>query len=203
VRPRYLSQTALLLTFFTTSEDAQAANFWLARAVKIGKIAESQSNPPTDNRVETQKPPMWRKRLWWSIMIRDRSLCLGLRRVPQMTSKELRFVADPITEDDLVNEINESRVYDKPTKKILVSIFREQCQLAVLLTAMVTLAAAPNNLACSSLSDEELFDIFATISSTKEALGDWMAFSRLPARLAETSHGAVKRIIQITLMYYQ
>src|SRR5689334_5240857 len=124
-RPRYLGPTALLLTFYTTAEDPQAANFWLARAVKLGKIAENQRKLPVSNGATAREQTIWKKRLWWSIMIRDRSLCLGLRREPHITSKELKYVANPITEDDLMDEICESRVYDKPTKQVLTGIFQE------------------------------------------------------------------------------
>lgn len=120
-----------------------------------------------------------------------------------MTSKELRFVTVPISDDDLANEICGSRVYDKPTKRTMIDIFREQCRLAVLLTGIVSLVSAPNKLSSSSVADDELSAIWNTISSTKDALTDWMAFSRLPARIKEDPHAGVRRMIKITLMYYQ
>lgn len=119
-----------------------------------------------------------------------------------MTSKELTFVSTPIEDDELMEEICESRVYDKTMKRVLTSIYREQCQLAVLLTAMVSLASAPNKISGSDVTNEELAIILSTVSSTKEALADWMSFSRLPARLLEDPPAPVKRIIRITLMYY-
>lgn len=120
-----------------------------------------------------------------------------------MTSKELKFVSSPIEDEELMREICESRVYDRPTKHVLAGIFREQCQLGLLLTAMVSLGAAPNKTSCSSASQNEIDAIFYTISLTKKALADWMAFSRLPARLAEDPPVPVRRNIKITLMYYQ
>lgn len=120
-----------------------------------------------------------------------------------MTSQELKFVATPISEDDIGNEIRGSRVYDKSTKRTMIEIFQEQCRLAVLLTGIVALVSAPNKLSSSSVTNDELSAIWNTISSTKDALTDWMAFSRLPARLKEKPNAGVKRMIKITLMYYQ
>ncbi|KFG87983.1 hypothetical protein MANI_028141 [Metarhizium anisopliae] len=201
-RPRYLSSAAVLLTFYTPPTNAHAANSWLDRAIQLGKLAETHPKTCKESVKQPNAQPTWKKRLWWSILIRDRSLCLGLRRKPLMTSKELKFVSSPIEDEELMREICESRVYDRPTKHVLAGIFREQCQLGLLLTAMVSLGAAPNKTSCSSASQDEIDAIFSTISLTKKALADWMAFSRLPARLAEDPPVPVRRNIKITLMYY-
>lgn len=53
-----------------------------------------------------------KKRLWWSILLRDRSLCIGLRRRPQVYVEYW----DWLEEDDFEEEIQYSKVYDKATK---------------------------------------------------------------------------------------
>ena len=53
--------------------------------------------------IENLKASM-KKRLWWSILLRDRSLCIGLRRRPQAPVEYCEWMV----EADFEDEINDS-----------------------------------------------------------------------------------------------
>lgn len=75
-----------------------------------------------------------KKRLWWSILLRDQSLCIGLRHRPRVTSIGLHGWSDWLSIEDFSEELHQSRVYNYDTKKRLLVELQNQCELAVVLT---------------------------------------------------------------------
>ena len=147
-----------------------------------------------------------KKRLWWSILLRDRSLCIGLRRRPQVTSVRLHGWSDWLSIDDFSEELYHSQVYDYNTKKCLLDALLKQCELAVLLTDMVSLAFAHPKTPRRLLSMIEFQGLLSTIKGIKRSLDGW----KLPVPLnppskasMSDSHDPVTRLTYITYMYYQ
>ncbi|CAK7204834.1 hypothetical protein SEUCBS139899_007596 [Sporothrix eucalyptigena] len=81
------------------------------------------------------------KRLWWSCLIRDRLLSLGVRRTLQIPRAQ--FDVDrhpPLNTADLADEIAYSRVYNLETKKHLVAVVVHIAELCVVLTDVLAMA---------------------------------------------------------------
>jgi hypothetical protein len=148
-----------------------------------------------------------KKRLWWSILLRDRSLCIGLRRRPQVTSISLHGWSDWLSIEDFSEELHQSQVYDYDTKKDLLEALQKQCELAVLLTDLASLAFTHQKTPRRLLSMIEFQGILLSIKNIKRSLDEW----KLPIQpvsspsKASTSEGndAVSKLTYMTYMYYQ
>lgn len=141
-------------------------------------------------------------RLWWSILLRDRCLSLGLRRKPQVTQYELRAIPDLPQEESFETEINTSEVYDPETKRRIFMIFQEQCQLAVLLTEMVSIVF-DHGLSIHVLSREHFLATLDTLNKTRFSLLLWEQCSLIPLLEKQNTRMEVVKVIQLTMMYYQ
>lgn len=128
-RPSAKAQGAILLTHHTSAENPQAGSLWITRAIENTMTIDAQPSLVVEDVKENL-----RKRLWWAILLRDRSLCTGLRRRPQVTSINLHGWSDWLSDNDFADEMQHSRVYNYEAKRRLLQALQEQCQLAVLLT---------------------------------------------------------------------
>src|SRR5699024_729829 len=72
--PSAKAQGAVLLTHHTSSEDPLGGSHWLTQAIENAMMIDAK---PFFSNVEDVNPSL-KKRLWWSILLRDRSLCIGL-----------------------------------------------------------------------------------------------------------------------------
>lgn len=93
-RPFAKAQGAVLLTHHTSAEYPRAGGWWLTRAIENATIACAQPSC-----AENVKRSL-KKRLWWSILLRDRSLCIGLRRQPQLISVDRSELSGWLSEED-------------------------------------------------------------------------------------------------------
>ncbi|CAK7225853.1 hypothetical protein SEUCBS140593_006044 [Sporothrix eucalyptigena] len=81
------------------------------------------------------------KRLWWSCLIRDRLLSLGVRRTLQIPRAQFDVDRHPLLNTaDLADEIAYSRVYNLETKKYLVAVVVHIAELCVVLTDVLAMA---------------------------------------------------------------
>lgn len=160
-------QAAVLLALHSSMEEPRANNQWLARAVEIATSISIL--PESVNGV----PLALRKRLWWSIIHRDTSLCLGLRRITLITPSHMELVPDLLNEDDIDAEINHSRVYDPDTKRMLLTCFQQQCKLAIVLSDMFALIPPAREPGRSQLSLIERDDMVTRSCQIKDALNRW------------------------------
>lgn len=142
-------------------------------------------------------------RLWWSILLRDRSLSLGLRRRPQTSPCELRMMGDLPDERSFTDEINGSHVYDPYTKRALFTVFREQCRLAVVLTEMVSLVFETNMFSFSSLPYESFQTTLVALGCIRASIQSWKASTPLSQLENTDSHTAVVHFTNMTVMYYE
>ena len=93
-----LVQALLLITdHYERPNDLKDAHYWLSVVVSIAKSLGLQQNP--DEVRLSAKNAKLRKRLWWSLVTRDRLVALGMRR-PTLIKSEDHDVL-PLTEDDL------------------------------------------------------------------------------------------------------
>ncbi|CAG8291582.1 unnamed protein product [Penicillium nalgiovense] len=194
------AQGAVLLTHYISAEDPQAGSLWVTRAIEQAILIDAQPSLLVENVATSLK-----KRLWWSILLRDRSLCIGLRRRPQVTSSFYRW-SDWLSIEDFSEELYQSRVYDYNTKRVLFGALQNQCELAVLLTDLVSLVFTHRKIPRRLLSMIEYQGVLSRIKTIKKSLTEW----KLPIQplispnTTSTSEGnnAVAMLTYMTYMYY-
>lgn len=191
------TQAAVLLSLHTSADEPQAGSLWLTRAIQAAMIVGCKPGSYEDVDLSVKK------RLWWSIILRDRSLCLGLRRRPQVTSIDFGMEVEPLEEVDFVQEIHKALVYSSSTKRMLFMALQEQCRLAVLLTEMVSFVFASHGLSAPNLSLDDFRKSLAKIDRVKESMRQWEICSKIAASLQDDLPEPVTLFIHFTLMYYQ
>lgn len=147
-----------------------------------------------------------KKRLWWSILLRDRSLCIGLRRRPQITNVNIHECCEWLTEQDFREEMYHSPFFDFKAKQTLLAAFQEQCQLAVLLTDLISLIFAPRvTSATSPTARESFYTLATTINKIKRSMIDWETHIECPPILSGELelHEPTANMRHLTFMYYQ
>jgi hypothetical protein len=116
--------------------DQRLNSVWLSKAIAHAETAGASNHP-------REKDPNHRlqlKRLWWSCILRDRMISLGVRRMIQIGPDKFDFDQTVLDEEDLAEECDKSDVYDAASKKILSKIVVAQCELAVAMTPMMITA---------------------------------------------------------------
>lgn len=147
------------------------------------------------------------KRLWWSILLRDRSLSLGLRRHPQVTSIEFMTNEDwLLNEVDFQDEFKNSPVYPEIVKRQLFAALQEQCRLGVLLTDALSILFTSPGPTAQSYAVEPTYKTNPTLELVKENLLVWEDRSVLTpnfgSKRGAKEHEIVDLFAHITYMYY-
>ena len=195
-KPSAKAQGAVLLSHHASLEEPQAGSLWLTRAIGNAMTMDARPSLQVDNIT-----PSLKKRLWSSILLRDRTLCIGLRRRPQTPVK----YCDWMTEDDFMDEIYCSHVYDPDEKRRLLTALQKQCQLAVLLSDLVSLIFAPQICSSRFLGPDQFDALMFTIERIRLSLVDWenqITFPRDQMEGAEFDD-PVAMLTALTSMYYQ
>jgi hypothetical protein len=173
------------------------ASLWLSRAIQNATLIGCQ--PGLSKDVE----PQLKRRLWWSILLRDRALSLGLRRRPQLLSLDFGSVpADPLEESEFQEEIAKSQVYDPATKRMLFRVLQEQCCLAVLLTEMSSFIFSTHGISAPLLSAEDFNTALLRLCRIKRSLQQWEVRSQTSSLAPKDPPEAVTLFINFTYMYY-
>ncbi|GMG27508.1 unnamed protein product [Aspergillus oryzae var. brunneus] len=197
--PLARAQGALLLTFHTTAEDPQATMTWNMCAIHNATATGLGLHPSLQDPNRCAK-----KRLWWSIFVRDRFLWLGRHRRPQFTSANFSLNIDYLQEEEMTNEIIMSPFYEPNVKRLLLKVFQAQCRLAVILTDVITISFSASDGDAPRLSLQEL-DIYLTrIKQLRAGLAQWEETVYSPLHhtgIAEP--GTVGIIINLTALHYQ
>ncbi|EEH34680.2 hypothetical protein PAAG_05729 [Paracoccidioides lutzii Pb01] len=126
------AQGSIILTYQSSHTDVHAGSRWLTNAIQNAILHGAHLYNSKSNQSDPQK--MTKKRLWWSIILRDRILLLGLRRHPQITPQNFDLPLDCLSEEDFEDEVYNSEVYSPETKRLLANVMRVQYQLAIALT---------------------------------------------------------------------
>ncbi|KAJ5934090.1 hypothetical protein N7466_003637 [Penicillium verhagenii] len=198
MKPSAKAQGALLLTHHTSAIAPLAGSLWLTSSIENAMLIDAQPSLVDDQVSEAMK-----KRLWWSLLLRDRSLCIGLRRRPQITSINIHRCRDWLQEEDFEDEMHTSKVYDYQNKIIFLSALQEQCTLAVLLTDLVTLIFNPRLAPATSYTKDEFESQMITLKNIKESLTQWhsQATYRPDPKSNRCSHPCTA-LKNMTFMYY-
>ncbi|KAL2848972.1 hypothetical protein BJX68DRAFT_276164 [Aspergillus pseudodeflectus] len=136
-------QGSLLLTHQSSSSDLHAGSLWLGIAIQNAIVYNALHPSSASNPSATPKQENIKRRIWWSILLRDRIIPLGLRRHPQITPQTKGLTGEscltPLGERDLEDEISCSEVYDAQTKRLLARVLRIQCELALVFSDILVL----------------------------------------------------------------
>lgn len=199
-RPSARAQGAIFLTHHTSAEAPQAGSLWLTRAIENAMLIDTK--PAV---IVKKVPTIVKKRLWWSILLRDRSLCIGLRRQPQIASHNLHGCREWLKEEEFEQEMRGSPVYDYEAKKSLFGALQDQCRLAILLTDLVSLIFTPRVTTTASYSKDSFRVLMCTIEDIKKSLISWeaQAQSPLPQDGKADHHDPAIATKNLTFMYYQ
>ncbi|CEJ61948.1 hypothetical protein PMG11_10464 [Penicillium brasilianum] len=198
-RPSVRAQGAILLTHHTSAEVPQAGSLWLTRAIENAMLIDTKPSITIEN-----VPKSTKKRLWWSILLRDRSICIGLRRQPQIASHNLHGCRDWLGEEDFEQEMHGSPFYDYDAKTKLLKALQDQCRLAVLLTDLVCLVFTPRVTTIASYSKEAFRALMCTVEDIKTSLISWEAQAQAPVILDRMAgnHDPTLTTKNLTFMYY-
>ncbi|CAG8191391.1 unnamed protein product [Penicillium olsonii] len=192
------SQGAVLLTHYTSADDPCCGSLWVSRAIKNAiRIDNQQCSLPITNLISMKK------RLWWSILLRDRSLCIGLRRRPQVTSVTSHGWCGWLTTEDFVDEMHHSEVYSFENKVQLIVALEQQCELAVLVTDLTSLVFTHPRASRHPTSMADFGKITSQIKYIKESLRNWQSPPLAMDTLTSECHDAFSTLNHLTHMYYQ
>ncbi|OJD11753.1 hypothetical protein AJ78_07536, partial [Emergomyces pasteurianus Ep9510] len=198
------AQGSILLTYQSSSVDFHAGSLWLTNAIQHAILYGAHLYNSESNINDPQRGT--KKRLWWSILLRDRILPLGLRRYPQITPQHFDLSLDCITEEDLQDEIHNSEVYNPETKSILANVLRVQCQLAIVLTGVIMIVYAPNGFSQPKvMTEKEFMKSLREIEDIRACLAQWAneaksAFGSIFA--SDSVHESATLYSNLTFMYY-
>ncbi|KAH8699232.1 hypothetical protein BGW36DRAFT_358735 [Talaromyces proteolyticus] len=192
------AQGAVLLSHHSSAEDPQAASIWLAVGIRIAMTLDSHPMLPGD---EIDKSMT--KRLWWSIILRDRSLCLGLRRHPQVTAVNFMADSNRLVEKEFEDEIRNSHVFSEDVKRQLFAALQEQCQLAVLLNDGLSIIFPPPGPLPQTYSSTNMNGSMSVLQAVKHRLIQWSQQSTFfHPESTSALHESVILLTQVTSMYY-
>ncbi|KAF9885061.1 hypothetical protein FE257_000792 [Aspergillus nanangensis] len=126
-----ISRAALLLSYYTTDSDTSNNSKWLSIAIDYAKKIEAHLYyiPTKRSRKVSDL-----KRIWWSCIIRDRLISLGMRRPIQITPDQFDFSQPGMTFADLEDEAFHSEVYGLDTKTALCQVLASLCHFVVTVT---------------------------------------------------------------------
>ncbi|KAJ0418668.1 fungal-specific transcription factor domain-containing protein [Aspergillus carlsbadensis] len=124
------AQTALLLTYYTSSKNPNINTYWLTVALHHARVIHAHRY----YELKHHEKANLLKRVWWACVCRDRLLSLGVRRPFQISADDFDFSQSALTISDLSDEIYRSLVYSAPAKRALLQLFNLQCELCVALT---------------------------------------------------------------------
>lgn len=112
-----IAQAALLLTYHNSTDEQLTNSTWLGIAIQHACSINAHIYDSKMRKAIHRQSDL--KRLWWSCVIRDRVIAIGLRRPIQITRDHFNFSKETMLLSDLEEEIQWSDVYDPETKQHL------------------------------------------------------------------------------------
>ncbi|KAH8706023.1 hypothetical protein BGW36DRAFT_457350 [Talaromyces proteolyticus] len=193
--PIRLSQACILLSFQSCKTDHLSNTTWLALAIQHARRANAHLYYRYTQARQTEL-----KRLWWSVLIRDRIIAIGMRRPIQV----LPFHFDPYSREplqlkDLEAEIDVSEVYNKETKVMLCKILTSLCNLVTALTMLITTIYPPSGI---EDLDTDIGMKLLQADDIKSRLRYWESNHMVHLSFSQNHHSSVRFYSQLTTLYY-
>lgn len=182
-----------MLTYQTPSANDKVNTYWLSTAIHFARSARADHYT-----VMEAADGSVLKRLWWSCILRDRIMALGLHRPLFIRPADFDFTLAGLTEADFADEIRNSKVYNAPTKRILVQLAVSLCELGLVLNDILDIIyplKVASTLNCSQQSQK-------TLHSALASLNRW--YEKTVAKFLIPTHifGAHRSLILFTNMVY-
>ncbi|KAL3443577.1 hypothetical protein BJX65DRAFT_320514 [Aspergillus insuetus] len=190
------AQAAILLSHHASVNEPQAGSEWLGRAIQAAQLLDDPLTPGQAVDVSLKK------RLWWSIILRDRSLCLALNRRCQVTAIPTDLGIESFNDADLASEMMDSHAFTLPSKRELLTMLKEHYGLAIALSDMMQLVYTSHGAAGTSLTQCAPEDIFATVRQIEERLTQWKASTKRRSLTGNQGTPIVNRFANMVNMYY-
>ncbi|EGU76360.1 hypothetical protein FOXB_13129 [Fusarium oxysporum f. sp. conglutinans Fo5176] len=189
--PISIAQSALLLTYWCPtfrSGPGKANSRWLRIAIQHAKSCDADSYDSPSYGLHISQQDVKRrnilKRIWWCCIIRDRIMPLCVRRNIQITSAHFDFAnCSPLCYDDLVDELESSRVYNIATKHKLILTLERLTELCVTLTDVLGLVYPTETLPI--LDAEAHSTAYAQVQEHKRSLKNWAVATRPPLAIQD------------------
>ncbi len=199
------AQGALLLSYSPDNHNRKNNTFWLGTGIRFAKDANAHRYdfyPEVTRKLKNTK-----KRLWWCCILRDRILPLGVRRPLFITTEHFDFVShSPLTDEDLEDEIDRSKVYDSATKRSLAEVLAVLCQLAVVLTHIIMVVYPVSEAPLTTMNEMALLRMRPRIEQCKSDLTEWLDGASvrfpMPAGIGDTTK-VVVLFTNLMYIYYQ
>ncbi|KAF4334977.1 cutinase transcription factor 1 beta [Fusarium beomiforme] len=187
--PISIAQSALLLTYWCPtfrSGPSKVNSRWLRIAIQHAKSCEADKYDVPSQGLHISQQDFKRrnilKRIWWCCIIRDRIMPLCVRRNIQITNDHFDFaICSPLGYDDLVDELDASRVYNIATKHKLILTLERLTELCVTLTDVLGLVYPTETLPI--LDAEAHSTAYAQVQEHKRSLKNWAVATRPPLAL--------------------
>jgi hypothetical protein len=187
------AQTALLLTYYTSSKNPNINTYWLTVALHHARVIHAHRY----YELKHHEKANLLKRVWWACVCRDRLLSLGVRRPFQIGADDFDFSQSALTISDLSDEIHRSLVYSAASKRALLQLFNFQCELCVALTTGLILLS-PLTVA-AVVNQEHLSDGIEQLLRWYEQTRDHLDFLVEPG----IEHDSAVLYKSLLLIYYQ
>jgi hypothetical protein len=167
-----LAQGALLMTYFTPPNDTTAHTYWLRIAIQSAKDLSAHDSRGHIGLEQRRVDSL--KRLWWCCIVRDRTLCLGLRRPLQIPKSALMHGLAYLKIDRATHKTPASVVYTGAARRALEYAFHLLCELSIIMTDTLELLY-PSWAASPSVTHESTStNILEALRIAEQQLDTWV-----------------------------
>jgi hypothetical protein len=195
------AQIALLLSFYNSNTDLMSNSNWLTTA-----IDHAQANYAHQHRdmllLEDKRRKML-KRLWWSCVLRDRMISMGMRRPLQIPPSRFRTSDEPLCLADLQDEVHDSAVYTAEVKLSLAWLLIRLCHFTDAVTELLSILYPPpadNGERRANTAEADR----VKLQCARANLAIWdMDFSRVGEEDVLRNHSSVILFSHLNSLYYQ
>ncbi|CEJ60865.1 hypothetical protein PMG11_09421 [Penicillium brasilianum] len=194
------SQAAGLLSYESSASDISGNSTWLALAIQHARTVNAHLYDQLPETGSYSRSSL--KRLWWSLILRDRVIALGMRRPLQILTSHFDVsLPDNLNTQDFEDMEHHSNVYNLETKCALRDVFLAQCRLAIALTPVIMTIYPPGYM---SGSPKDLVSTLARAEDVKTRLQYWRSQHAFVFSTAKSeTHPSVTLFKQLTALYYE
>ncbi|KAL4790944.1 hypothetical protein BDV19DRAFT_381923 [Aspergillus venezuelensis] len=177
--PLARAQIAVILSHHTCAQEPRAGSEWLALAIHGAQILDG---PPEHS---PNPSSSCKKRIWWSIVLRDRALCLSLHRRSQVL--DIPAALDAVDDSTFDHKITHLCHY----------------ALALALSDMMSLVYASHGISTISVPPSAFEATISKISRVKATLGDRRSNTRLSELIQQGAPPPVLFTACISLAHFE
>lgn len=122
------------MTLYIPSRDANLNSYWLNIAIHFAREIGAHRYHQDFNKDMPVKHLHKLKRLWWSCIIRDRIIALGVRRPLRINWSNSDLDLPSLVTEELYTEAERSRVYILEDKLRILQSLSSLCELSLIFT---------------------------------------------------------------------